>query len=72
MSRKKHKKRDKPYTGSDSVDVTPHVTRYKAVARSPLGEWWHTNKKRVRIFATVAGGAIIFVYLIFELLRLIF
>ena len=70
MSRK-HKKRNKPYTGQDAV-TKPTVTRYTAVVRSPLGNWWHDNKRRIKITSLVGGGAIVFGYLIYEFLNLVF
>lgn len=70
MSRN-HKKRNKKYTGADAAVTKPNVTRVTAVVRSPIGEWWHDNKKRVRMIAMIAGGVIVFGYLVYELIRLI-
>lgn len=72
MSRKRPKKRYKPYTGTDAVDAQPTVTRYRAVVRSPLGQWWIDNKKRIRLLALVGGGVLLVGYLLYELLRLVF
>jgi len=69
MSRN-HKKRNKKYTGADAADTKPNITRVKAVTRSPLGEWWQDNKKRVRIIALIAAGLVVLAYLIYELVRL--
>lgn len=68
MSRKP-KKRNKPYTGADAVKP-PVVHHYQAVARSPFNEWWHENKRRVKIGAIIAGILLIVVYAIYELIRL--
>jgi hypothetical protein len=68
---KKTKKRNKPYTGENAVGA-PVLHRYQAVTRSPLGEWWHDNKKRVRVYAIVAGVAIMVVFLVVELVDLLF
>lgn len=72
MSKKRHKKRNKPYTGADAVETQPTVTRYKAVVRSPLGQWWADNKKRLKVGALVAGGVGLAGYLLFELVNIIF
>lgn len=69
MTRKK--KRNKVYQGPDSSQAMPTVTRYKAVVRSPLTQWWFDHKKQVRIIATVAGGVLIVGYLIYELIRIV-
>jgi len=70
MSRKP-KKRNKPYTGDDAA-TKPTVTRYKAVVRSPLAQWWFENKKRVKTTSLVGGGAVAFVYLMWEFFNLVF
>lgn len=70
MSRKQ-KKRNKPYTGKDAA-TKPTVTRYTAVVRSPLGEWWHDNKRRVKLTSMIGGGAIVCIYLVYEFLNLVF
>lgn len=68
MSRK-HKKRNKPYTGEDAAKP-PVVHHYQAVVRSPLGEWWQDNKRRFKIGAIVAAVVFVLVYAIYELIRL--
>lgn len=68
MSRK-HKKRNKPYTGEDAAKP-PTVHRYQAVTRSPLGEWWQDHKRRFKIGAIVAGVVFLVVYAVYELIRL--
>lgn len=69
---KKPKKRNKQYTGADAAPTAPTVRRYTAVVRSPLGEWWHTNKRVVKIAGGIGGGVVVFGYLIYEFLQLIF
>lgn len=69
---KRPKKRNKPYKGEDAKITAPKVTRVKAVVRSPLGEWWHTRKKTVKLTSMIGGGAIIVIWLIYEGLRAIF
>ena len=58
MSRK-HKKRNKPYTGEEAVPDRPVIHHYTAVVRSPLGEWWHDHKRTVRIGAIIAGVTLV-------------
>jgi hypothetical protein len=70
MSRKP-KKRNKPYAGEDAASK-PTVTRYTAVVRSPLGQWWHDNKKRVKLTSMICGGSVVFVYLMWEFFNLVF
>jgi hypothetical protein len=72
MSKKKPKKRNKPYTGEDAAPAAPVVHRYTAEVRSPLNEWWHEHKRQSKTAAYVGGGGIVFVWTVYELLRLIF
>lgn len=81
MSRKKHRYKDlqpkppaKEHAPQPKVDEPEeqNITRYKAVVRSPQGEWWHDNKKRIRLFAMIGGGGLAAGWLIFELFNLIF
>lgn len=81
MSRKKRRYKDQqPKPEAEEPQIQPNerpeeeqkITRYKAVVRSPLGEWWHDNKKRVRIGALAGGGVLLVGWLIYELLNLIF
>ena len=71
MSRK-HKKRNKAYTGKDAAPTRPVVHRYQAVVRSPLAEWWHERKRVVKLTTMIGGGAIVFIYLMYELFNLVF
>jgi hypothetical protein len=69
---KKHKKRNKPYTGIDAAPTQPVVHKYSAVVRSPIGEWWQEHKKAVKIISYVVGGALALGYLIYEFFRMLF
>lgn len=71
MSRK-HKKRNKPYTGEDAAIKQPVVHRYTAKVRSPLGQWWHENQRMAKIFGAIGGGVLVVGYLLFELFNIIF
>jgi hypothetical protein len=82
MSRKKHRYKDlepkppvevkAPEPEEQKPEEDQNIKRYKAVVRSPLGEWWQDNKKRVRLFAMIGGGVLIVGWLLFELFNLIF
>lgn len=71
MSRK-HKKRNKPYTGEDAASTRPNIQRFQAVVRSPLGEWWHERKRTIKLIAMIGGGLVVFIYLMYELFNLVF
>ena len=76
MSRRA-KKRTKRYQGEDAKHTVPAssepvIHRYEAVERSRFGEWWQPRKKLFRfgiIAAAVASGSI---WLLVELLRIVF
>jgi hypothetical protein len=71
MSRK-HKKRNKPYTGADATPSKPTIHHYTAVERSAFGEWWVEHKRAVRIVAIIVVVAFAVVFTLVELLRLVF
>lgn len=70
---KKTKRRNKQYRGEDArvENQGPTVTRYKAVVRSPLGNWWHDHKRAVKVIGGIGGGAVIVGWLLFEAIRLL-
>jgi hypothetical protein len=68
---KQKKKRTKHYTGRDAVQG-PTVHRYTAEAKSPLREWWDTRKRLIKYVVYIGGGAIIAIWLLVELFRMIF
>lgn len=69
---KKHKKRNKPYTGADATPNKPTVHRYVAVQRSAFGEWWIEHKRMVRIIAIAAVIVFVVVFSLAELFHLVF
>ncbi len=75
MSRRP-KKRTKKYSGEDAKRVQPVsepvVHRYEAVERSKFGQWWFERKKMIRIIAIVVGVIILVVWLVAEIISLIF
>jgi hypothetical protein len=67
------KKRTKRYQGEDAAAAAPKVVHhYTAVQRSPLHEWWFTNKKRLRLIAIATAVAVVILWLGFELVRAVF
>ena len=69
---KQKKKRNKKYTGADAAVVRPSVTKVQAVSRSPLGQWWFDHKRIVKPVAIASAIALFLIWVIFELVRLIF
>lgn len=69
---KRPKKRNKQYAGQEAKQTSgPRVTRYTAVVRSPMGEWWQDHKRTVKIIGGIVGVVIILGWLLFEAIRLI-
>lgn len=72
---KKQKKRTKRYQGENAKQTAsrePAIHRYEAVQRTKLGEWWHPRKQMFKIGAIVTGAVGLLVWLISELLRIVF
>lgn len=73
---KKSKKRTKRYQGEDAktplkTSSEPIIHRYEAVERNRLQEWWHTNKRIVKIAGYTGGGLFLLGWLLFELISII-
>ncbi|PLS80745.1 hypothetical protein CYG49_04260 [Candidatus Saccharibacteria bacterium] len=67
------KKRNKAYQGAEAKSQTrPTVRRYEAVARGPLGEWWQTKKRPLKIGGGLVAGIGFISWLIFEAIRTVF
>lgn len=76
MSRRP-KKRTKKYSGEDAKRLQasspePVVHRYEAVERSKFGQWWHERKKLIRTVAIVVGVVILVIWMVVEIVNLIF
>ena len=73
---KKSKKLTKRYSGEDakapSAPAQTVIHRYEAVERNAAQEWWHGNKRLVKVVGYTAGGLTLFGWLLFELLQIIF
>jgi hypothetical protein len=68
---KQKKKRNKVYQGADASVTRPVVTKITAVKRNRVQQWWF-EKKRIAKPALITGGiAVIVVWLLFELIRII-
>jgi len=68
---KQKKKRNKAYTGADASVARPVITRIQAVKRNKLQQWWFEKKKIAKPVLIAAGVAIIVVWLLVELIRII-
>lgn len=68
---KQKKKRNKPYRGADASVTRPTITRMQAANRNRLQQWWFEKKRFAKPALIVAGVAIVVVWLLFELIRLI-
>lgn len=68
---KQKKKRNKKYSGADAAMTRPSVTRVQAVSRSRPQQWWHDNKRVAKPILIVALVALVVIWLIIELVRII-
>lgn len=69
---KQKKKRTKKYTGAGATTPTPPAIRIQAVQRSKAGQWWFEKKKFARPLLIAAAVIFVLVFVITELLRIIF
>ena len=68
---KQKKKRSKVYTGQDAAISKPTVTHISAVNRNKLQQWWFDNKRVARPVIITAIVAIIVIWLLFELIKVL-
>lgn len=68
---KQKKKRTKTYTGASASIVRPVVTRMHASNRSPLQQWWHEKKTVAKPVLITSGVALVVIWLIVELFRIL-
>lgn len=68
---KQKKKRNKVYKGADASMTRPTITRVSAVQRNKLQQWWFEKKKFAKPVLITAGVAIVVIWLIYELIRLV-
>lgn len=69
---KQKKKRNKIYRGRDAKLAQPQVLRVEAVNRSRIGQWWFEKKKFVKPITIAVGVALLVVWLLVELIRIVF
>ena len=68
---KQKKKRNKVYTGVDASVARPVITRIHAVKRNKVQQWWFDKKKIAKPVLIAAAVAIIVVWLLIELIRIL-
>jgi hypothetical protein len=68
---KQKKKRNKVYTGQDASITRPTVTRFTAANRNPVQQWWYEKKRFAKPVLITAAVAIIVVWLLIELVRIV-
>lgn len=68
---KQKKKRNKTYTGVDASVSRPTVTRISAVKRNIVQQWWFEKKRIAKPVIIAAVVALIVIWLLFELIRIV-
>jgi hypothetical protein len=68
---KQKKKRNKVYTGKDAAQTRPIVTHISAANRNKVQQWWFDKKRIAKPVLIAAAVAVIVVWLLFELVRVI-
>jgi len=68
---KQKKKRNKPYTGADASVSRPTVTRISAANRNKIQQWWFDKKRIAKPALIAAAVAVVVVWLLFELFRIV-
>lgn len=69
---KQKKKRNKAYQGRDARVVQPQIIHVEAANRNRLSQWWFEKKAFLKPILIASGIALVVVWLIFELIRVIF
>jgi DNA primase large subunit len=68
---KQKKKRNKVYKGVEASVTRPTITRLSAVKRNKVQQWWFDKKKFTKPVLIAAGVAVVIIWLIYELIRLV-
>ncbi|MCA9341681.1 hypothetical protein KC952_04095 [Candidatus Saccharibacteria bacterium] len=71
MARQK-KKRNKAYKGDDAKNAPANVVRVAAVDRNKFAQWWFEKKRILKPIIITILVITIIVWLLFELLRVVF
>ena len=69
---KQKKKRNKAYRGQDAKIQAPQVIRVEAANRNKVSQWWFEKKRIVRPVAIAGAIALVIIWLLFELVRVLF
>jgi len=68
---KQKKKRNKAYTGQGAAVTKPTVTRLNAEKRNAASQWWYEKKRIAKPILIAAAVAIVIVWLVIELIRIV-
>jgi len=68
---KQKKKRNKVYTGQDAAAGRPTVTRISAANRNKVQQWWFEKKRIAKPILIGAAVAIVVIWLLIELVRVV-
>lgn len=69
---KQKKKRNKQYKGSGAALNQPVVTHVSAVKRNKIQLWWLERKRIVKPIAIGVGIAAVVIFLLLEIIKLVF
>lgn len=67
---KQKKKRNKVYRGADASVTRPIVTRISAANRNAVSQWWFEKKRIAKPVLITVAVAIVVIWLLFELIRI--
>ena len=69
---KQKKKRNKAYQGRDARIVQPQIIHVEAANRNRVNQWWFDRKKFLKPVLIASGVVLLVVWLVIELIRVIF
>ena len=69
---KQKKKRNKVYRGTDASVTKPVVTKISAANRNKPQQWWFEKKRVAKPILIASGVVAAIVWLVYELIRLMF
>ena len=69
---KQKKKLNKTYQGKDAKLVQPQVLRLEAANRNRVSQWWFERKKFLKPVLIAALVALVVIWLLIELIRIVF
>ena len=68
---KQKKKRNKIYRGTDASVTRPTITKISAANRNRIQLWWFEKKRLAKPIFTTTAIAIVVIWLILELIRVL-